>query len=198
MNEKGLWLIDAGYLFNGRRTIEQDFEIDYLKLKAKIEQESHVTISSAYYLNSITDSANSGVDGFHKWLESPPPKGPDIRVQPYPIQSGTPDNAYCTICHEVITPHCPKDSTHRLERQKQKGVDVGIATLALVHQDKYDTLILSSGDGDLLDPVEHLSKSGKRIILAVFDYGVSGLLRDKANQIIWLDDFAEEIRRHRS
>jgi uncharacterized LabA/DUF88 family protein len=79
--------------------------------------------------------------------------------------------------------------------QQQKGVDVGMATLALIHRDRYETLLLSSGDGDLLDAVEFLSEQGKRIELAVFSEGVSTDLQARANQIFWINDFADEIRR---
>ncbi len=79
--------------------------------------------------------------------------------------------------------------------QQQKGVDVGIATLALIHRKKYDTLLLSSGDGDLLDAIEFLSELGNRIELLVFKYGVSTDLQSRADEILWVDDFAEEVRR---
>ncbi len=74
-------------------------------------------------------------------------------------------------------------------------MDVGLATLALVHKDKIDTLLLSSGDGDLLDAVEHLSELGKRLELVVFREGVSTELQSRADVIHWIDEFADEVRR---
>ena len=70
-----------------------------------------------------------------------------------------------------------------------------MATLALIHRERYETLLLSSGDGDLLDAVEFLSEHGKRIELAVFADGVSTDLQASADQIHWINDFADDVRR---
>ena len=90
---------------------------------------------------------------------------------------------------------CPNGAAHHIGNQQQKGVDVGLATLALIHRDRYDTLLLSSGDGDLLDAVEFLSEQGKRIELAVFTEGVSSDLQARADRIHWINDFANDVRR---
>lgn len=85
------------------------------------------------------------------------------------------------------------DVTHRVFNEIQKGVDVGIATLSLVHQRNYDSLLLSSGDADLLDAIEHLSEQGKSIELVVFRDGVSSELQCRADRIHWINDFAAEV-----
>jgi uncharacterized LabA/DUF88 family protein len=85
------------------------------------------------------------------------------------------------------------DFTHRVFNEIQKGVDVAIATLSLIHQRNYDTLMLSSGDSDLLDAVEHLSEQGKSIELVVFRDGVSSELQCRADRIYWINDFASEV-----
>ena len=54
---------------------------------------------------------------------------------------------------------------------------------------------LSSGDADLLDAVEFLSEQGKRIELAVFSEGVSTELQARADQVYWINDFADEVGR---
>jgi uncharacterized LabA/DUF88 family protein len=74
-------------------------------------------------------------------------------------------------------------------------VDVGLATLALTHRDRYDTLLLSSGDSDLLDAVEYLTELGKRLELVVFKDGVAPELQSRADTIHWIDDFAGEVRK---
>ena len=58
-------------------------------------------------------------------------------------------------------------------------------------------MILSSGDGDLLDAVKYLSERGKRIVLVVFQYGVSTELQSRADDVVWIDDFAQDITRDR-
>lgn len=72
---------------------------------------------------------------------------------------------------------------------------VGIATLALTLMDGYDTLLLSCGDGDLLDTVEHVTRRGKGFEPAVFRHGVAADLQARADHIHWLDDMAEEIQK---
>lgn len=45
-----LWLIDAGYLFNAARSVEHNFQFDYLKLRNKVEETTYLW--RTYYLNS--------------------------------------------------------------------------------------------------------------------------------------------------
>ena len=194
MDDKCLWLIDAGYLFNAQRTVASDYNFDYLKLKMKIEENK--MIWRAYYLNSTPNPPTDKQDQFHSWLRLAAPRGPKIIPRLYQLKKLKLNSAYCTECGEMVRPACPKGSGHQIMKQQQKGVDVGIATLALVHQDKYDTLILSSGDGDLNDAIKYFSEAGKRIILLVFKSGVSPDLQVRADEVLWLDDFAEEIRRN--
>ncbi len=84
---------------------------------------------------------------------------------------------------------------HCMHREQQKSVDVGFATLALTVADQYDSLMLSSGDGVLLDPVDYLIAHGKRFALVVLKHGVSTELQARADYVYWIDDFADEIRR---
>jgi hypothetical protein len=58
-----------------------------------------------------------------------------------------------------------------------------------------DVTLLSCGDGDLIDAIEFLSELGKRIELLVFRYGVSTDLQARADEILWIDDFATDVRR---
>ena len=190
---KRLWLIDASYLFNARRSVSADYHFDYAKLRAKLEEDG--PLWRAYYLNSTPDPPTDAQDAFHTWLRSAPPRGPKLITKLYGLKSLRADRAYCEQCATKVPLACPNDGQdHRLANQQQKGVDVGIATLALVHQDKFDTLVLSSGDGDLLDMVEFLSEHGKSMELAVFNTGVSTDLQARADKVYWIDDFAEEVR----
>lgn len=188
-----LWLIDAGYLFNAQRTVEQGYQFDYLRLRNKLEESG--VIWRAYYLNSTPHPPTDAQDGFHSWLRSAPPRGPQLITKLYELKQVRADRAYCEQCQTKVQLTCPHGTGHHIGNQQQKGVDVGIATLALIHRDRYETLLLSSGDGDLLDAVEFLSERGKRIELAVFSEGVSTDLQARANQVHWINDFAEEVRR---
>jgi uncharacterized LabA/DUF88 family protein len=188
-----LWLIDAGYLFNGQRCAGSGYQFDYLKLLRKLEESG--PIWRAYYLNSTPHPPTDAQDAFHTWLRSAQPRGPQLITKLYELKEVRADRAYCEQCAEKVTLKCPNEVSHSLHNKQQKGVDVGIATLALTHRDRYETLLLSSGDGDLLDTVEFLSEQGKRVELAVFAEGVSTELQSRADRIYWLNDFAEEIRR---
>ncbi len=127
-----------------------------------------------------------------------PPNGPKIITQLYELKTVRADRGYCDGCGSIQHLRCPNEATsqsHRLTREQQKGVDVGLATLALTLSTEYDSLILSSGDGDLLDAVEYLSQRGKNLELVVFKTGVSTELQSRADRIYWIDDFKEMVRR---
>lgn len=187
-----LWLIDAGYLFNAQRSCGPGYFFDYLKLRRKLEESGEIW--RAYYLNSTTPS--EAQDGFHTWLASGPPRGPQLITKLYDLKRVGVDRAYCEECSSKVQLTCPHGAAHRLGNQQQKGVDVAIATLALIHRDRYETLLLSSGDGDLLDAIEFLTEHGKRFELAVFTpEGVSTDLQARADRIHWISEFAGEVRR---
>ncbi len=194
MDERCLWLVDAGYMLNAQRSVSDGYNFDYLKLRTKIEENK--TIWRAYYLNSTPNPPSDAQDAFHRWLRSAPPHGPKIITNLYQLKDVRANRAYCTDCGKNVDLNCPQGN-HRITKRQQKGVDVGIATLALIHKEKYDTLILSSGDGDLLDTVEFLSESGKRIVLAVFRSGVSTDIQPRADEVLWIDDFAQDVSRDR-
>lgn len=188
-----LWLIDAGYLFKAQRSGGAGYSFDYLKLRQKLTESG--PIWRAYYLNSTPHPPTDAQDSFHTWLRSAPPRGPQFITKLYGLKSIAADSAFCEQCQTKVSLTCPNGDDHSIANQQQKGVDVGIATLALIHRDRYDSLLLSSGDGDLLDAVEFLSEQGKRIELAVFSEGVSTDLQARADEVYWINDFADEVRR---
>jgi uncharacterized LabA/DUF88 family protein len=192
--KRRLWLIDAGYLFNARHSVRSGYEFSYLRLRNYLEQDG--LIWRAYYLNSTPNPPSDGQDNFHRWLRSGPPFGPKIITKFYTLKQQRADKAYCEECGQKVSLKCQNqtgDFTHRVFNEIQKGVDVAIATLSLIHQRNYDTLMLSSGDSDLLDAVEHLSEQGKSIELVVFRDGVSSELQCRADRIYWINDFASEV-----
>jgi uncharacterized LabA/DUF88 family protein len=191
-----LWLIDAGYLFSSQSTVEPGFQFDYRKLREVIESDG--PLWRAYYLNSTPNPPTDAQNAFHTWLRSAPPHGPKIITKLYELKSIRADRAYCATCGVMHTLKCPNEragETHRLTREQQKGVDVGLATLALTLSSEYDTLLLSSGDGDLLDAVEYLAQHGKQLELVVFKAGVATELQALADRIYWIDDIKEQVRR---
>ncbi len=174
-----IWLIDAAYLFNAQRSAGADYIFDYLKLKNRLEKRGQ--ISRVYYLNSSQNPPNDNQNGFHSWLKTARPDGPQFIVKLYKLKE-----------EEYKCPHCKET----FNCQVQKGVDVGLATLIvkLAHQENYDNLILSTGDGDLEDSVAHVKEYlQKRIELCVFRGGVSPDLQSYADYIYWINDFAQEV-----
>lgn len=194
-SNRRLWLIDAGYLFNAQRSVDHGYRFDYKQLRLQLETAG--PIWRAYYLNSTPNPPTDAQDSFHTWLRSAPPGGPQLITKLYELKTIRADRAFCSECHQQVDLSCPNGDSHRIGNQQQKGVDVAIATLALVHRERYDTLLLSSGDGDLLDAIEFLSEQGKRIEMAVFDHGVSTELQARADHVFWINDFADEIRTQR-
>ena len=193
LNKRFLWLIDGGYIYNAQRSVQYGYNLDYLKLRNKIEETN--TIWRAYYLNSTPSDRSDGLDNFHNWLRSGPPDGPKIITKLYELKTNEANRAFCEGCQRMVDVECSQCSQRQIVRQQQKGVDVGLATLALTHLDKYDALLLSSGDSDLLDAIEFLSEQGKRIVLLVFRNGVSTELQCRADEILWVDEFADEVEK---
>lgn len=188
-----LWLIDAGYMIKAQRSVGDTYTFDYGKLKAKLAEDGDIW--RTYYLNSVPDGPTGAQDGFHNWLRSSIGGGPGIITKLYGLKENTVRSLYCATCGRKVDVACPNGANHPLSVVHQKGVDVGLATLSLKHIDNYDTLILSSGDGDLLDAIEYITERGKRFELAVFDYGVSVDLQSRADKVYLINDFSKEVGR---
>ncbi len=193
MTNRRLWLIDAGYMYRSQSFFSRDYSIDYVKLRGKLEAEE--PLWRAYYLNSVPSPTPDSQTAFYNWMRSAPPLGPKIITKLYELRGSEINELYCEQCRRKVTVSCPNDRTHRLSREQQKGVDVGLATLALTHIENYDTLILSSGDSDLLDAIEYVTEKNKRFELLVFKSGVATDLQCRADRIWWIDEFAQEVAR---
>lgn len=176
---KTIWLIDAAYLFMAQRSVSASYNFDYLKLRNKLEADGQ--IERAYYLNSTPNPPSDAQNGFHTWLKTARPDGPQLIVKLYKLKD-----------EEYECQHCGKKFSIKV----QKGVDVGISTLIvkLAHQNNFDNLILSSGDGDLEDSIVHVKEQlNKRLELCVFRSGVSPDLQSYADNIYWINDFSTEV-----
>lgn len=172
---KTVWIVDAAYLFNYGRNRPNG--IDYLKLKNELEKINGRKIYESYYLNSTRDPATDAQNSFHTWIKSAPPNGPKMRVQLYKIKD---------VYNKC--PECAKE----FNRQFQKGVDVGIATLIikLAAQGVYDRLILTAGDGDFEDAISYIKTDlHKEFWLNGFKESLSSDLQSYSDQVFWLEDF---------
>ncbi len=171
------WIIDGAYLFNfGKST-----PFDFLKLKNELVRLNGGSIYESYYLNATSNPSKDAQDPFYTWLKSAEPKGPKLRVQLYPLKE-----LHC------LCPSCG----HQFDRQIQKGVDVGIATLIikLATQNVYDRLILSAGDGDFEDAISYVkSDLHKEVWLHGSSSNLSADLQSYSDNVLWLEDMLDEI-----
>ena len=86
----------------------------------------------------------------------------------------------------------------KIERQVQKGVDIGIVTLLLklASTDQYDRIILSAGDGDYEEAVAFVKQQLKKEFwLCGFEDNLSADLQCFADQVIWIDELWDSVRR---
>lgn len=176
MTNRRLWLIDAAYLQVGASTLMLS-RIDYKRLRAKLEEDGPIDI--AHYVSATPPNDNGAQNEFYRWLGTPQPNGPDLIVKLHTMKK-----------KEIVCPSCSAP----IVRNVQRGVDIAIATLALTLVDRYDTLILSAGDGDFHDAVAHIRNTlGKRFELTGFRNNIAHDLVRLADHIYWLDDFYDSI-----
>ncbi len=176
---KTVWIADAGYLYNFGRTRPNG--IDYLKLKKELVRLNGGPIHESYYLNSTQNPPTDAQNAFHTWIKAAPPKGPKMRMQLYSLKD--------------VHNKCPSCG-HEFDRQVQKGVDVGIATLVikLAAQNVYERLILSAGDGDFEDAISYIkSELHKEFWLNGAQATLSTDLQCYADNVLWLDDMVPAV-----
>lgn len=156
---------------------------DYLKLKALLVKHNGGEISEGFYLNSTPNPPTDQQDSFHTWLKLAPPHGPKLRVQLYKLKHM---NVRCQLCGRDFN------------KDVQKGVDVGIATLILkmASQGQYDRLILSAGDGDFEDAIDYVkSELHKEIWITGFNNSISADLQSYADRVMFLNEHWKEIEK---
>lgn len=175
---KTVWLIDGAYMMKAAPG-----RFDYLKLKELLIRQNGGPIFETYYLNSTPNPPTDTQDAFHTWLKCAPPRGPKMRVQLYKLK-----DMHC---------RCP-DCGSEFDREVQKGVDVGIATLILklATQGQYDRLMLAAGDGDFEDAIDYVkSELHKEFWLMGFDGSVSSDLQSYADHMVWLNEHWDTIKK---
>lgn len=173
------WLIDGSYMYKSVKKLEEKhgkISLDYLKLRQKIENELESKVT-AYYFNATPNPQSDEQNSFHNWLKT----GPGIRIP----------KLYELKKKKNNCPNCK----HKFTRYVQKGVDVGIATHALKYHPKYETLILSTGDGDFLDAIKYLKEElEKRIMLVGFNGSISPDILPYADEKWFIDEFIDEVK----
>lgn len=174
--DRKMWLIDGQYLF---KACPEGDRADYLRLREWLERDGE--IAQGYYVDSRPDHCSEGQRRFWTWLKYARPDGPQLQVRLHPLKS---ERTSCPSCGSEF------------QRPRQKGVDVDIVTLALTRIDRYDTLLLSAGDGDFLGALEYIRNTmDKRLELVAFRGSVSADLQALADEIHWIDDVLGDLVR---
>ena len=173
---KTVWIVDGAYLMKAAPG-----KFDYMKLKTELERIEGGPFYESYFLSSQANQPTEALEGFHNWLKLAPPAGPKMRVILCKLKDM---HCECPACH------------HKFDRQVQRGVDVSIATLLikLAAQQKYERIVLSTGDGDFEEAVIYVKDElHKEIRLAGFQGSVSADLQSYADQVIWIDAFWDAV-----
>jgi len=175
---KTVWIVDAAYLMKA-----SPGRFDYLKLKTELETVSGESFYESFYLNSTPNPPTDAQDGFHTWLKTAPPNGPRMRVKLYKLKDL---HVTCQACG------------NNFDRQVQKGVDVGAATLIikLAVQNQYERLLLSAGDGDFEDAISYVKEElHKEVWMSGYTGSLSADLQSYADRVIWLNDIRNAIEK---
>ena len=183
---RAMWLIDGSYIYWSAKSYQsanpsyQNMSIDYLKLKKELIKTFSFTAMDSFYFNSTPDPAADAQNSFHSWLKSPEASGgPNIRVKLYSIKEKWPE---CPKCKE------------RFPVKVQKGVDIGIATIALRFYQKYDALVFSTGDGDFEDAIRFLAEDNdKKVFIAGFDGSISPDIMQFSSDVYFLNKHYHDI-----
>jgi uncharacterized LabA/DUF88 family protein len=80
----------------------------------------------------------------------------------------------------------------------EKKVDVRIAIdmVSFAYENRYDTAILVSGDGDFLPVIKKVKELNKRVEVWAFKYSLANIIEEEIGeeQIYYLDDVLDKIR----
>jgi uncharacterized LabA/DUF88 family protein len=187
------WFIDGEYASKAFRSVADPARIDYAKFRVEVEDDAKARIDEAYYFNCNSNPPIAEQDGFHRFLKSPPPSGPGLRVKLYWLQTK----------HLRWPPHMGgdfvvhPDTGEHFEQTTQKGVDVGLAfhLIRSFSKSSWDRLYLVAGDGDFHEVVQHLVEDeGVKLSLLGTRETISGELAPYG-EIIDFADIYESIAR---
>lgn len=78
-----------------------------------------------------------------------------------------------------------------------KGDDIHLATdlISLAYENRYDTAIIVSGDGDFVPAILKVQKLGKKVENAHFQISSSSYLKSVCNSSVCLDNYISDILR---
>jgi uncharacterized LabA/DUF88 family protein len=187
-----MWLVDGSYMYKACSSVFSGYKLDYPKLRRAINKRFSV-VEQAHYFNSVQEKPDPATRWFLDLISAPPPDGAGFELHLSRLRRWPARDVYCERCRKIVSVECPDGNDHEVKVEQQKGVDVGLATIALTKLEEYDRLVLSSGDGDLVPALAHVKKAGRVLTLVVFQHGVSSELRELADGEIVIDKISREV-----
>lgn len=162
-NSGYVWIIDAAYVLQGHTTT-----IDYLQLKDTIQQWAcgGKSFDQIIFYNSVVEGGKA--DNFHEFLRN---NGFEVKLYPLKRSGYT-----CESCG------------HRGTKYVQRGVDVAICTdlLRLAYEGKFKRVVMTAGDGDLLDAVKLVKSRFQEVYLTGYRHSMSNDLVSVADNVHWM------------
>ena len=162
--------IDGSNLYNAARAL--NFDIDYKKLLQYFAKNGHL-VRAFYYTALIEDQEYSPIRPLVDWLDY---------------------NGYTMVTKPA------KEYTDSAGRRKIKGnMDIELAVDVMEMSERFEHIVLFSGDGDFFSLVDAVQRKGVRVSVVSTVRSqppmISDDLRRKADNFIELQDLAEHITR---
>ena len=160
------WLVDVGYVV---KASEDKFRLDYVATHRLLEERYGRT--RAFLFNGY-DSAYGISEGLQRFYAAMKQYGMEVRLQP--MQSAIPGE----------------------NRQRRVDVDLGAHLVWQASLDDVATLVLTTGDQDLIPAVEVASKRcGKRVILYTYERNVHADLVTSVDEWRLFEDDQDRVAR---
>jgi uncharacterized LabA/DUF88 family protein len=164
-DERVAIFIDGSNLYNGMRENLQNTRVNMSEFIEQLRRERPL-FRTYYYNATLTDDYDEDLrDGQQRFFES-------LRRIPY-------------VTVRLGRLHRRQDGS-----LVEKGIDVALAVeaLSLAYQDAYDSALLVSGDGDYVELVESIKRTGKHVECAMFKNQSAGILLEYVDIFQPLDD----------